>query len=153
MVVSVVSPNQQFITNLSCYGRKRFNLCSCNVRDLSLYKRDFDKLLLEAVDEGLSSLGESSRQAIYYHLNRSFNIRKEEIPNRIIAFTQAIESIFGVGAHLVEILVMRRLREKVGAVSFPKDWERFGLVECVTLAKRVAGDKGITRTGEELAEN
>ena len=76
-------------------------------------KRDFDKLLLEAVDEGLSSLGESSKQAIYFHLEKSFNIDKREIPYRVKDFDCAIEKIFGLGANVIEILIMRRLHEKI----------------------------------------
>lgn len=76
-------------------------------------KRDFDKLLLEAVDEGLSSLGESSKQAIYFHLEKSFNIDKQEIPSRVNDFVSAIETIFGLGANVIEILIMRRLHEKI----------------------------------------
>jgi len=76
-------------------------------------KRDFDKLLLEAVDEGLSSLGESSKQAIYFHLEKSFNLDKEEIPYRVEDFAGAIEQIFGLGGNVIEITIMQRLYEKV----------------------------------------
>lgn len=58
-------------------------------------KRDFEKLLLEAVDEGLSSLGEPSKQAIYFHLEKGFNIKKQEIPYKITTFAKAVEKILG----------------------------------------------------------
>lgn len=119
---------------------------------MSLLGRDFEKLLLEAIDDGLCSLGESSRQAIYYHLEQSFNIKKKEIPSRLIAFTQAIESIFGVGANLVEILIMKKLHEKVDAVSVWEECEKFGFIEYVTMAKRVFREKNMIKTVEELAE-
>ena len=77
-------------------------------------ERDFEKLLLEAVDEGLSSLGESSKQSIYYYLEKSFHIKKQEIPYKVEAFVDAIEKIFGFGANFLEILIMKRLYEKVG---------------------------------------
>lgn len=77
-------------------------------------KRDFEKILLEAVDEGLSSLGNSSKQAIYFHLDKSFNIKKEEIPAKIEAFIAAVENIFGMGAGFLEISIMKQLREKTG---------------------------------------
>ncbi|UCG37192.1 MAG: hypothetical protein JSV64_02650, partial [Candidatus Bathyarchaeota archaeon] len=76
--------------------------------------RDFGKILLEAIDEGLSSLGQSSRQAIYFHLEKSFNIKKQEIPLRLEVFTGAIEQIFGSGADYLEILIVNRLNEKIG---------------------------------------
>ena len=81
---------------------------------MSLFGRDFEKLLVEAVDDGLSVLGDSAKQAIYYHLEKSFNVKKEEIPSRMTAFTQAIENIFGVGANFVEILIMKKLHVKIG---------------------------------------
>lgn len=79
-----------------------------------MYRRDFEKILLEAVDEQLTSLGESSKQALYFHLERGFNIRKHEIPHKTEAFVSAMERIFGQGANFLEILIMKRLHEKIG---------------------------------------
>jgi len=75
---------------------------------------DFRKLLLEAVDEVFSSLGDSAKRAIYFHLQKTFKIKKQEIPNKIDEFTNAIEKIFGDGAKLIEIQIMKHLYEKVG---------------------------------------
>jgi len=41
-----------------------------------LLNRGFEKLLLDAVDEGLAWLGESASRAIYYHLENDFNIKR-----------------------------------------------------------------------------
>ncbi len=76
--------------------------------------RDFKKLLLEAVDETLSSLGDSSKQSIYFHLEKSFTIKKHDIPNKVEEFTDAIEKIFGNGAKTLEIQIIKHLYEKVG---------------------------------------
>lgn len=101
-----------------------------------LPKRDFDKLLLEAVDEGMSSLGESSRLAIYFHLEKSFDIKKHEIPRKIEAFADAIETIFGKGANFLEILIMRRLYEKIGGIFDLQESVDFAFARYVTAAKR-----------------
>jgi len=86
-----------------------------------LSKHSFEKLLLEAVDDGLSSLGDSAKYAIYFHLEKTFNINKQNIPSKIEEFADAIEKIFGFGAKPLEVLIMRRLYEKVGgAVEYPK---------------------------------
>lgn len=77
------------------------------------YIEDFNRFLLEAVDDGLSPLGSIAKQAVYIHLKKKFNINKEDIPNRIDEFTTAIEEIFGVGAQLIEIQVMKSLYGKV----------------------------------------
>jgi len=86
------------------------------------YIEDFNRFLLEAVDDGLSPLGSIAKQAVYVHLKRRFNINKEDIPNRIDEFATAIEEIFGVGAQLIEIQIMKSLYEKVGCSCrhFPK---------------------------------
>jgi hypothetical protein len=78
-----------------------------------LAKNHFRKILLQAVDESLASIGESSKQAIYFHIEKSFRIRKEDIPQNIDVFANAIEKIFGVGADFLEILIMKRLHEKI----------------------------------------
>ena len=75
---------------------------------------EFKEFVLEAIDEGLSSLGDSSKQAIYYHLEKNFRIKQMDIPNKIEEFANAIEKIFGDGAKLLEIQIMKRLYEKVG---------------------------------------
>lgn len=56
---------------------------------------EFETILLEAVDWGLSSLGETPKQAIHFHLEKSFGVRKEEIPYKVEAFAGAVEEIFG----------------------------------------------------------
>jgi hypothetical protein len=111
---------------------------------------DFEKLMLEAIDEGLSSLGESSKQAIYFHLEKTFDIRREEIPDRVSAFSQAIENIFGAGAGCLEILIMQRLYEKVGGVLRWDKSKGFSFVEYVTIAKRSFQEKSSIKTIKEL---
>jgi len=100
-----------------------------------LSKRKFEKLLLVAVDEGLSSLGESSRQAIYSYLDRNFRIKKQEIPKKIEAFAGAIENIFGQGASLLEILIMQKLHDKVGQQIQWQTSKDLTLAEYVSVAK------------------
>ena len=96
----------------------------------------FEQLLLQAIDEGLSSLGESSKQAIYYHLEKSFAIKKEEIPRRIEPFEGALKKIFGIGADFIETLIMKRLTEKVEPDIKWEKPEMLKLSECVVATKR-----------------
>lgn len=99
-------------------------------------KRKFEKLLLVAVDEGLSSLGESSRQAIYSYLDKNFRIKRQEIPRKIEAFAGAIENIFGQGASLLEILIMQKLHDKVGQQIKWQTSKDLTLAEYVSVAKQ-----------------
>jgi len=115
-------------------------------------RRDFEKLLFEAVDESLASLGESSKQAIYFHLERSFNIKKKEIPQKIETFARAIEKMFGLGANFLEILVAKKLYEKIGEVFEWHESTEFAFAKYVAVAKRVFREKERNRTIEDLVE-
>jgi len=76
-------------------------------------KKDFEDLFLEAIDETFASLGESVRQAIYFHLEKKFKVTKKDIPNHLEQFASGLEKIFGLGARFLEILIMKKLYEKI----------------------------------------
>ena len=78
---------------------------------------DFEKILLESVDESLSHLGELCQLATHFYLEKGFNIRKYEIPHKIDEFTVAMEEIFGSGAEVLEIQIMKLLNDKVNQIS------------------------------------
>jgi hypothetical protein len=82
---------------------------------------------LEAVDESLSRLGDSPKQAVIFHLECSFKIKKERIPENITEFTKALEKIFGPGASYLEKLIVKCLHEKLGLES--KEAERWNFLE------------------------
>jgi hypothetical protein len=75
--------------------------------------KDFQKLFLEAVDDAFSSLGDSARQSIYFHLETRFSLPRDEIPNRLEDFENGLEKIFGAGTKFLEILIMKRLYEMI----------------------------------------
>ena len=74
----------------------------------------FEKILSEAVDNGLMILGESARKSIYFHLDQDFSLQKEKIPENPEALENALESIFGVGALVIEISILKNLTAKLG---------------------------------------
>ena len=103
---------------------------------LTRKKEAFETLLLEAVDEALASLGDSARQAIYYHLEDKFKITKNEIPYRLQDFADGLEKIFGLGARFIEIIIMKKVYEKIGQ---PLEWDEskeLVFSEYVTAAKQ-----------------
>lgn len=75
--------------------------------------KNFQKTLLEAVEEGLASLGDSPKQAILFHLEKSFKIKREEIPGNLTEFKKALEKIFGPGTPYLEKLILKRLCDKL----------------------------------------
>ena len=76
-------------------------------------KHSFEKLLLNAIDEGLSALGESPKRVVYFYLEKKFNISRREIPDKIEDFIEALEKIFGLGAKFLQILIIKQLYQKI----------------------------------------
>jgi hypothetical protein len=79
--------------------------------------KNFDQVLLEAIDEGLSGLGEAGKASIYIYLERGCNIRKQEIPNKLSDFSNALERILGSAARQLEKLFMKHLGDKLKLTS------------------------------------
>ena len=101
----------------------------------------FEELLLGAIDEGLALLGDLSKQAFYYHLEETFNINRQDIPCKIEEFTDAIEKIFGTGAKIIQIQIMKCLFKKVGYTikhyKKPTSLEFTEYIAAVRLAKKI----------------
>jgi hypothetical protein len=76
--------------------------------------REFDKLLVSAIDDALNSLGESVKQSIYFHIENNFKLTRDEIPANLVEFQGGLEKIFGAGAQYIEILIMKNLHTKIG---------------------------------------
>ena len=76
--------------------------------------RRFQKLVVEAVDEALSSLGNAAKQAIYWYLEKTCAIDKRGIPYEAEKFEGALEKILGQGAKLLEIRMMKHLYQRIG---------------------------------------
>ena len=99
-------------------------------------QNNFNRILLAAVEEGLSSLGDSPKQAIFFHLEASFKIKKEEIPTNLTEFAKALEEIFGPGASYLEKLIAKRLCEKLDLKL--ENAETLDLLKCVdNVQKRI----------------
>jgi hypothetical protein len=76
-------------------------------------RKKFETVLLEAVDDAFSTLGENVKVSIYFHLEHKFIIPKRDIPYRIDDFSDALERIFGMATKHLEILIMKKLHEKI----------------------------------------
>ena len=97
---------------------------------------NFDKTLLEAVDHALLSFGESPRKAIYYHLDKSFKIQKEDIPEEAEKFASALNAIFGSGANVIGKLIVKDLYQRLN-LSF-EEKNNFKIADYISLAREVA---------------
>ncbi len=74
----------------------------------------FDKLLVEAIDDALTSLGEPVKNTFYQHLENDFDLNKDQIPKKIDEFSFIIHKIFGLGASRLEIRFVKNLNNKLG---------------------------------------
>ena len=66
--------------------------------DLFLTQKTFRNVLLGSVDEALSSLGDDTKAALYYHLDKEFSLKKKQIPKRLNDFSFALEKLLGNGS-------------------------------------------------------
>jgi hypothetical protein len=69
-------------------------------------------VLLDAIEKTFLSLGEAVKASVYSYLEKS-GIEKSEIPFRIDDFQNRLEDLFGLGARLIEILIIKNLHEKI----------------------------------------
>jgi hypothetical protein len=96
----------------------------------------FEKLLQEAIDEGFSMLGESAKKAIYFHLEKIYKMNRRDIPVRIEEFINAIEEIFGTGAKILEIQIMKCLFKKVNLKLTNYSEQKLTFKEYIAALKR-----------------
>ena len=95
----------------------------------------FEKILSEAVDHGLLILGESARKSIYFHLDQDFSLQREKIPENPEALENALENIFGVGALVIEISIIKNLASKLGLKFEEK--KSFNFVDSVNKLRKI----------------
>ena len=99
-------------------------------------KRIFEELLLAVIDDALSTLGDSARKSIYFHLESRFRIPRSDIPQRLQVFEDGLVKIFGPGAQFLEILIMKKLHEKVGKSLRWDESKELVFTEYVAAAKQ-----------------
>jgi hypothetical protein len=79
----------------------------------SQLSQQFDKLLVEAIDEAITSLGAPVKNQFYLRLEVNFNMEKEIIPQRLQEFSDILHKIFGLGACRLEIKFLKNLESKL----------------------------------------
>jgi hypothetical protein len=75
--------------------------------------QQFNKLLAEAIDEAITSLGVPLKNQFYLRLELNFNMEKEIIPRRLEEFSSILHKIFGLGACRLEIKFLKNLEAKL----------------------------------------
>jgi len=75
--------------------------------------KDLNKILLEAIDEGLDVLGNGGKYMVFFYLERNCSIKKCDIPKNPEAFIKGLEKIFGVGTSVLEKIILKRICSKL----------------------------------------
>ena len=96
----------------------------------------FDEILFGAIDEPLNSLGESVRQSIYFQIENKFSVARNKIPKNLQQFKGGLGEIFGLGAHLIEISIMKNLHTKIGCSQVTVKNKKLEFTEYVDASKQ-----------------
>lgn len=98
----------------------------------------FNKMLLEAIDDGLMRIGDGIKEALYYHVERKYRIKRIQVPHRLKAFHRALVGLLGAGAEVVEAQIYLSLCDRLG-LNLEEDAEG-SLVGFVSSVRRLATD-------------
>ena len=102
---STVSSNKRYSSSMKLKGGNR----------MYEKKKDFEKLILETVDEELKKIfGETATLVIYGYLENNLSLKREEIAEKIELFSQGIDKFFGSGAYMLEKTILTDLYSNFG---------------------------------------
>jgi hypothetical protein len=105
----------------------------------------YSGLLSDAVDEGLSALGQAPKKAIYEVLKTDFSMRKTDIPMRFAEFSNILKENIGLGATpLLEFIVDRFSQglhiESMSSIDLDESIKRVDMILNGNLALPDRGD-------------
>jgi hypothetical protein len=98
-----------------------------------------DEALLEAVDFGLLVPGEIVRATIYERLETVYGIKREEIPEKLPVFHQALQELVRSVANVLERVIAKNLYTRL-ELDFTHH-DGWTLVDYVNHAKEVKKDE------------
>ncbi len=86
----------------------------------------FEQVMNEVIEDVFSSLGTGCKQTIYDRLEKEHGLKKGQVADHIVEFSEAIEHMFGCAALLLEIRMMKRLSRRVPQFKYrPKGMVTF----------------------------
>ena len=95
----------------------------------------FQEILIETIDQVLTNRGWLTKNAVYRFLETNYNLRKKDIPHNIGEFVKALEEMFGAGALLIEIEVMKNMRQKIPSLKLEAEDADFDFKKYIESAK------------------
>jgi hypothetical protein len=100
----------------------------------------FKELFSSAVDRAMLLLGETGRQATYYHLEKAFGIKRNMWHKNPQRFADALEKIFGLGAQLILKAIVKELYSNIGLKY--EEAKKFRFAHFIHRAERYASTWG-----------
>lgn len=76
----------------------------------TLVHAGFDEKVLECVDRGLGSLGDSTKRAVYWHMETLYGQKREDVPSKPQEFAKSLAAMFGAGASILERLIVGEIQ-------------------------------------------
>lgn len=103
------------------------------LRAIAIARGSLDPIILEAVDEGLLLVGTSVRSMIYFHVEKVWNVKREDIPAKLDRFHMALQEIFkDLGSRVIEGMIAKELHFRIGLrFQYHNDWTIIEYVEDV----------------------
>ncbi len=75
---------------------------------------EVSRVLALALDDGLSVPGKIVRTAIYDRIEKSYGLKREDVPEKLEAFHRALEDLLGEIAKVMEKLIAKNLYRRLG---------------------------------------
>lgn len=70
-----------------------------------------DEMIIMIVDRGINSLGNNPSQVLWSTLGKEYNISKNQVPEKLPAFIEIIQKIFGESYHFLDLLFKALLQQ------------------------------------------
>lgn len=115
--------------------RENNNPVSPSSFDMDRFEMNFNNVLVEAVDEALNTLGASIKDALYYHLEKTFSVKKDTIYQNPAKFADGLERIFGLGSKFIEKMILDLISDKTGCKISP-EWQMKSFTENIQEMKK-----------------
>lgn len=109
---------------------------------LTVKKDKCENALLSVLDESMESIfGRSAAEAVFYHLDKCYMLKPEDILAKPEVFSSAIQAMFGeVGAEVIETLLVRDLLSRL-----KQDCDREGADEIMGWLDRLKNSSGVKK--------
>jgi len=101
--------------------------------------QNLESMLYEAMEHGLSHMGEDFAQVTFYNLDRRYSLGRLEILKEPERFIRALRDMFGEGAKIIESFIKQAICTEIGLN--PSLFKRTSLSSCIRKIMDLAADK------------